>query len=176
MRKLLFLLLSFFFAQIIVAQNQPSSTIQWLSFEEALEKQKTNPKKIIVDVYTDWCGWCKHMDKTTFSDPSIAQYINAYYYAVKFNAEGNDTINYKGKVYTNSMLGKLDRNGNPIKKSSHDLAVSLLQQRMSYPSIVYLDDSSNVIAPISGYRSAKDIQPFLVFFAENLYKYINLQK
>lgn len=164
-----------FFGINLVGQNAEMSKIQWLSFQDALKKQKEHPKKIIVDVYTDWCGWCKHMDKTTFANPSIAQYINANYYAVKFNAEGKDTIVYRGKTYTNSNIGKIDQYGRTITKSTHDLAVELLNQRLSYPSIVYLDDSAKVIAPISGYRNETDIQPFLIYFAENLHTYINLQ-
>jgi len=168
-KTILFLAFSLLLVNLrIIAQE--NKAIHWMSFSEALEKNKKQPRKIIMDVYTDWCGWCKHMDRTTFADPGIAAYINANYYAVKFDAEGRDSIVYKGKTYEND--GPSMR---PGRKPTHPLAIEILGGQLSYPTLVYFDDSSNVIAPIGGYRSAVDIQPFLVYFAEDLYKYVNIQ-
>jgi len=150
--------------------QQSENKIQWLSIKEALEKQKKEPRKIIMDVFTDWCGWCKYMDKTTFEDPNIIAYISANYYAVKFNAEGSDTVIYKNKEYTNSLPEQ--QNG---RKPSHPLAISLLQGQLSYPNLVYFDDSSNVITALSGFHPSNEMQPMLIYFSENLYKFINLQ-
>ncbi len=144
--------------------------IHWLSFKEALEKNKKQPRKMIMDVYTEWCGWCKYMDKTTFTDPNIVAYINANYYAVKFDAEGNDSLIYKGKLYynkTNTTIGG--------RKPSHPLAIDILHGQLSYPNLVYFDDSTNIITAIPGYKSAKDLEAFLIYFGEDLYKYVNLQ-
>lgn len=100
---------------LIIAQDQQrgnsyqqsiapvNSNIKWYSPEEAYELNKTAPKPFFIDVYTDWCGWCKRMDATTFKDPTIAQYLNAYYYPVKFNAEVKDTINFMERPYWNSQ-------------------------------------------------------------------------
>jgi len=66
--------------------------IEWMSLEQAIKKSGKQPKKIFMDMYTDWCGWCKKMDQTTFSDPVIAAYMNKHYYAVKFDAEGQDSV------------------------------------------------------------------------------------
>lgn len=148
--------------------------IKWMSLQQAIEKNKTEHRKIIVDVYTDWCGWCKRMDATTFASPEVASFINANYWAVKFDAEGRDTITYKGQEYIN--LPPVAGPDGRVRKNTHPLAVKLLNGRMSYPSLVYLDDSSNVIAPIGGYRDANGLMPFLVYFAENLHKYADLQQ
>lgn len=153
----------------------PPAKIDWISFEEALKRNKKEPRKWVIDVFTDWCGWCKRMDATTFTDPNIVAYINANYYAVKFNAETSDTIHYLGKTLVNAEKGKLDQYGRLITRGTHQLAFELMGNRLSYPTLVYMDDSAKLIAPIGGYRSATDLQPFLVYFAENLYKYINLQ-
>ena len=75
--------------------------INWVTFEEALKLQKKKPKKIMMDVYTNWCGPCKMLDKNTFSNPDVIAYVNKHYYAVKFNAEGNSTETYDGKTFTN---------------------------------------------------------------------------
>ena len=63
------------------------SKVKWYTFEEAVELNKAEQRKIFIDVYTDWCGWCKKMDATTFNSPEIAKILNEEYYAVKFDAE-----------------------------------------------------------------------------------------
>ena len=92
--------------------------INWLSFEEAVEAQKVSPKKIFVDAYTVWCGPCKMLDKNTFQNKDVAAYINENYYAVKFNAEGNETINFKGNTFTNPNFDP-NKSG---RNSSHQLS------------------------------------------------------
>src|SRR5690606_4382796 len=69
--------------------------INWVSIEEAERLTKEAPRKIFVDVYTDWCGWCKRMDATTFTDEAVVDYVNEHYYAVKLNAESKENISLK---------------------------------------------------------------------------------
>ena len=52
-----------------------------------------------MDVYTDWCGWCKRMDATTFENPAIAKYMSENFYCVKFNAESQKEVTFKGQKY-----------------------------------------------------------------------------
>lgn len=137
------------------------SKINWMSFEEAVEANEKAPRKILIDVYTDWCGWCKRMDAATFSDPQVVEYVNKYYYAVKLNAEKEKAITLKDSTY--QVDPKLGRNG------THTLAVQLLNGKMSYPTIVYLDDRFNMLSPVPGFMSAKDIEKVLRFFGENIY-------
>jgi thioredoxin-related protein len=131
-----------------------------MSLDEAVKLQKETPKTIMIDMYTDWCGWCKKMDAETFHNPAIANYINENFYAVRFNAETTDTIEYLGKTYINLNTGK---------RSSHQLAQFLLSGRMSYPTIVYIDFEFNV-NPVPGYMTVSQIEPLLVYFAERLNK------
>ncbi|MFW5778008.1 MAG: thioredoxin family protein [Bacteroidota bacterium] len=146
--------------------------VNWVSMEEAVALAEENPKKIFVDIYTDWCGWCKRMDANTFSHPDIASYINENFYAVKLNAEQSEPIVFRGTEYVNENPGE--------KRSSHNFAVALLQGRMSYPSVAFFDEELNLITAIPGYREPKDFEPILVFFSEdvfltqpNLDEYIN---
>lgn len=142
-------------------QAQVESPVKWYSLEEAMALNAKQPKKIIMDVFTDWCGWCKTMDKNTFSDPYIAQYLNENFYPVKFNAEGTNDITYKGKVYKNRGQGQ---------RSAHDLAIALLQGRLSYPTIVFMDSDNNLITYISGYLTPDQIEPILAYIAQDGYK------
>ncbi|MEM1002907.1 MAG: DUF255 domain-containing protein, partial [Bacteroidota bacterium] len=96
MRIIYFLIIACLYTSNLVCQE-----IKWVTIEKALELQKQVPKKIIMDMYTKWCGPCKMLDRNTFKNPDVIEYINANYYAVKFNAEGNDEIVFKDKTFTN---------------------------------------------------------------------------
>lgn len=134
--------------------------VNWVTFEEAIALNKENPKKILVDVYTDWCGWCKKMDKDAFAHPVISKYINDNFYAVKFNAESKEPVSFKGHTFTNKGGGT---------RSTHELAVALLNGKMSYPSIAYMDENNQLIAAIPGYYDAARIEPLLSFIANSVY-------
>ena len=130
-----------------------------MSFEEAVARSKKEPRKIFIDVYTDWCGWCKRMDQSTFSDPKVAAYVNQHYYAVKFNAEGKSPITLNGKTYQ----------FNPQYKA-HELAVELLQGKMSYPTTVYLDENFNTISPVPGYLTVEVFDKVVHYYGDNHYR------
>ncbi|MCK9291738.1 MAG: DUF255 domain-containing protein [Bacteroidales bacterium] len=157
MRTLLSTILVFLSFHILAQEK-----IQWLSFEEALEKVQQHPQKIIIDMYTDWCGWCVKMDNTTFSDPVIIKYINENFYAVKFDAERTDTVFFNGKQYINSNPDK--------KRSSHQLAQLLMNGRMSYPSYVFMNEELKVITVVPGYFPADKFEPVLHYFGKEAYQ------
>ncbi|HQQ12888.1 MAG TPA: DUF255 domain-containing protein [Bacteroidales bacterium] len=136
--------------------------IKWLTFEEALTKSKKTPKKLFMDMYTDWCGWCVKMDESTFANPVIAAYINENFYPVKFNAERQDTVMFEGKAYVNANPGK--------KRSSHQLAQALMQGKMSYPSYVFMGEDLKVLTVVPGYYPADQFEPILHYFGTDAYK------
>lgn len=141
-----------------VEAPQPSEKVNWVSIEEAEKLNKKNPRKIFVDVYTDWCGWCKRMDANTFSHPAIAKYLNEKFYSVKFNAEMSGNVIFKDRVYKYSDQYR-----------SNELAVTFLGGKMSYPTVVYLDEKLNVIQPVPGYVDAKEFDKIIHYFGENQY-------
>ena len=136
-------------------------SIKWMSWEEALEKSRNDKRKIFVDVYTDWCGWCKKLDKTTFAQEHIAEYINANYYPVKFDAESEKPIVLKGVEYKFVKQGR---------KGYHELAGYLLQGRLSYPSMVFLDEDLNMIQAIPGYQDIGIFEMIITYFGSNSHR------
>lgn len=160
------------FGQIFscLAQSPSAEKIQWLSLELAMDKYASEKKPIILDMYTDWCGFCKKLDAETFSDPRIIRYINNNFYAVKFDAESSKPVKYQDTIYTNTRIGSLDENGKPSRSKSHSLAEKLLNGRMAYPTIVYLVPEKDIVAPVPGYVTPEGIEPYLLFFADKVYE------
>ncbi len=146
------------FVGIISTQAQE---VKWLSFEEAIALNKTNPKPILVDLYTDWCGWCKRMDATTYKNNTIVDYINNNYYAVKMDGEGKKDIVYNGRTF------KFVQNG---KSKYHELAAAILKGRMSYPSTAFFDAKGQIIQVIPGYLQEKQFEKILAYFKDDAYK------
>lgn len=126
------------------SKSDSSSQLVWLTIEEANRiVSKGTDKKFVIDVYTDWCHWCKVMDKKTFSDPDVIAFLNENFHMVKFNAEQKESVKHKGKDYAWVSNG---RNGVNM------LGPELLKGRLSYPSLVYLNQNLEPIAVSPGYK------------------------
>ena len=142
-------------------QQDNGEAIKWLSWEEAVALSQKEKKKILLNVYTDWCGWCKRMDKTTFQEHNLARYINDNFYPVKFDAEQRVEMEYKGKTY------KYVKNG---QRGYHELAAELLKGRLSFPTVVFLDEDMDVIQSIVGYKTPQQFERIATYFAGGHYK------
>ncbi|HJW28007.1 MAG TPA: DUF255 domain-containing protein, partial [Saprospiraceae bacterium] len=155
-------IVSFFFLLVGTSlTNQVRGQVNWMSWDEAQARNTKAPRKFIVDVYTQWCGWCKKMDKATWEEPEIASYINKNYYPIKFDAETKDDINFNNRVF------KYVRSG---PSGYNELAAEITFGRLSYPTIVFLDEKLNVIQPIPGYKDPDSMDKIMKYFAEDYYK------
>ena len=132
-----------------------SQDIKWMSLEKALEAQKVLPKKIIMDVYTTWCGPCRLLDKKTFGNPDVSRYISQNFYAVKFNAEGDEEIFFYDKKFSNPNYNP-DRKG---RNSTHDFTKFLGIR--GYPTIIFFSEEGDPIIPLTGYFNVRQIEPYL---------------
>jgi thioredoxin-related protein len=162
MKKIILLLTILAFSLQTKAQK-----INWISLNEALELQKTTPKKIIMDVYTNWCGPCKLLDKKTFQNKDVADYVNKNYYAVKFNGEGNETVNYKGNSYGNPNYDKTKENK---RNSSHGFANFIGIN--AYPTIVFMSEKGDLIMPLRGFQNPNQLELYLKLFKNDEHKNI----
>lgn len=156
---IVFFLLKFLNPAATPAAPPSPGPITWMSIEQAEEACRKKPRKIFIDVYTDWCGWCKKMDQTTFRDSAVAAYAGKHFYAVKLNAEDRGNIIFRNRVYAYNASMR-----------SHDLAVALLNGQMSYPSLVFLDEKLNPIQTFGGYSDAGQFAMMLHYFEENAYR------
>lgn len=144
--------------------DKEGSLVKWLTLKEAMQKVKESPKPVLIDFYTDWCGWCKTMMKTTYANPELANYINTFFYPAKFDAEGKDTVEYLGQKYA------------PVSdqpRTPHPLAIKLLNSKLMYPTTLFLNgydkekDEFKVNMIANGYLDQPKIEPILIFIVEN---------
>jgi thioredoxin-related protein len=140
---------------------QAQEEVKWYSIEEAIQRAALEPRVLVIDVYTDWCGWCKRMDAVTFSDPEVARIMNSQFYPVKLDAEGKNDIIIGDRTYKFVESG---RNG------YHEIAAIVTKGRLSYPTISYVDERGRVLEASPGYKNPEQFKVHLAYYASEAYK------
>ncbi len=135
--------------------------IRWRSWDEVASLAEANPKKVIIDVYTDWCKVCKKMDHYTYESPQVVAYINDNFYAVKLDAEMSEDIVFRGKTY--EYVGSKNR-------GYHEFAAFILGGNLRFPTTVFMNEALEVIQPLPGYLDTETMSMILSYFAEDHYK------
>ena len=133
--------------------NTSGEKVNWIQFTELSDKMKAAKKPIIIDVYTDWCHWCKVMDKETYQNSKVAKYINENYYAISFNAEGKEPVTFRDKMYAYSDQYKINT-----------LTLALTNGQLSFPTTIIIpDEKSNPIA-VPGYLKPSQLELIIKYF------------
>ncbi len=157
MKKFFYLLSSVLMITVLFscssADPVADAPFKWYTVEEAAALNKDKSKVYFVDVYTDWCGWCKRMDKATFAQPEIQDFLKKNFIPVKFNAEQKAAVQFLDKQYK--------FNPNVGRKGTHDLARMMLAGRMSYPSFAFMNGAGEVIEVSKGYKTPEQFMPVL---------------
>lgn len=148
---------------LLFSVNAFSQQIEWMSLNEALEAQKKVPKKIFMDVYTHWCGPCKLLDKNTFVNRDLIRYVSENYYAVKFNAEGEEEIKFYNRVFHNPSYKKNKKGRNSTHEFTQFLGIK------GYPAMVFLSEDGDPIMPVVGYHTAQQLEPYLKMIKQGDY-------
>ncbi len=151
------------FVALLTVGTMSAQKINWMTLNEALAAQKEQPKKIFMDVYTTWCGPCKLLDRNTFGDKNVIDFINENYYAVKFNAEGTEEITYQDFTYTNPNY----QEGRKGRNATHFFADAL--KLRGYPSLVFFKENGDLIQAIPGYKTPQQLEIYLKMIANDDY-------
>jgi thioredoxin-related protein len=131
--------------------------IDWMSVEQATGKLQQEKRPVLIDLYTTWCGWCRQMDKKTYSNKWVAQYLQDKFYTVKVDAETHTTIQWNGKTYQS----------NPQYRSN-EFALYLTHGRLEFPTTSIIPPGEEPQA-IPGYLEPKDLELLVKFFGEGAY-------
>ena len=145
---------------------QDAEKVKWYTVEEALKLNAAAPRKIMIDLYTDWCGWCKKMDAETFNHPVIAKYINKNFYPVKFDAEGSAIVKFGEQTFVNQGTGG-------ARKSTHQFATALGVS--GYPSVAYFTGDLKPIGVVPGFSTPEQIEPLLHFIVEDKFMSVSFE-
>jgi thioredoxin-related protein len=149
---LLFLISSFnVFSQKPAPTKDSPSTINWLKYDQGLEQAKKDGKKIMVLFYTDWCGYCKRMSATTFTDEGVKKLLADKFVSVKVNGESRNTLQVdKASITERELTAKYAVRG--------------------YPTIWFLEPTGEKISPLVGYIQTADFTDVLTYLGNDWYK------
>jgi thioredoxin-related protein len=136
---------------VSMSTAEPTAGVEWKSVTEALESAPKQNKKIVLDVYTDWCGWCKRMDKDTYADSAVAAYMAEHYVASKMNPEKAGELTFDNRKFTQAEFG------------------AALEIR-GYPATAFFNEQGELLTVVGGYLGPKDFLKVLKFFGEDAYK------
>ena len=147
------------FSWIVVfscAQKPASTTdkVKWATLEETVSSMQKEKRPILIDLYTDWCGWCKVMEKKTYGNKNVVGYLGQKFYTVKVNAEGRSDISWNGKTYSFNHGYK-----------THDFAIYLTNGQLSYPTTVIIPVNGEPQA-IPGYLAPDEFELIAKYFGE----------
>jgi len=110
-------------------------TAAWLGWNAGLKRAADTRRPVLVDVYTDWCGWCKRMDRDVYARDDVRNYLVKHFVTVRLDAESADPATYAGKQYTGRTLAQR-------------FGIS------GYPTTIFLRANSEHLVNVPGYVPA----------------------
>jgi thioredoxin-related protein len=140
------------------------TVITWMNLEEAAGKLQKEQRPILIDLYTTWCGWCRQMDKKTYSNKQVAAYVQEKFYPVKLDAETRAVLNWKGKEYRFNAGYR-----------SNEFAVYLTHGQLEFPTTIIIPPGGEPQA-IPGYMEPKELELLVKYFGEGKYDKVSFDE
>ncbi len=140
------------FSKCFSLNAQEVDAVNWMSFEALEDSLDVKPKKVFIDFYTNWCTYCRKMDRVVFTKPEVTKILNEDYYAVRLDAETDSTITFGGQLFVNDQVGK---SRSPIHQIAQLLA--LKEGRFVAPTLVLLDEEFKVTSRYFEYLDSKKL-------------------
>jgi thioredoxin-related protein len=135
-----------------------SGAVEWMTVEQAVDKLQQEKRPVLIDLYTSWCGWCREMDRKTYSSKKVAAYLAEKFYTVKVDAETRAVISWQGRTY-----------GYSPQYRSNEFALYLTHGRLEFPTTIIITPGDAPQA-IPGFMEPGDLEPVLKYFGEGAYK------
>ncbi|MBI3788327.1 MAG: DUF255 domain-containing protein [Ignavibacteriales bacterium] len=131
--------------------EESTAELSWKTFDEGIALSKSQNKKMLIDVYTDWCSWCKKMDKEVYTDANVKKILSAKFVLVKLNAESHKQLTYNGE-----------------KLSETEFASAI--GATGYPTTVFFKSDGQPITLLPGYVDGNRFATILTFIGDDHYK------
>lgn len=139
--------------------------MNWMTLDEVATQMEKEKRPILIDLYTDWCGWCKVMDKKTYSNKNVIGYLQQKFYPSKINAETRQNINFNGRLF-----------GFNTNYKTNDFALYLTQGQLSYPTTIIIPTDGSGPQAIPGFLSPAEFELILKYFGENNYGKVSFEE
>ncbi len=142
---------------LVIGNLVSAKDLQWKKYNDGIAEAKKSGKKVLVDVYTDWCKWCKKMDTVTYKDKKVKEYLEKNFVVIKLNAEGNEQVTYEGQ-----------------KMNPAEFAQGMRID--GYPATLFMTSKGEAITVLPGYSEPAMFMHVLSYIREDQYSKKNFDQ